>query len=555
MKKYLFSRFLKFIFTLAIIIYINSCNSQNLPLENTNNPTPVSQTVVQASSCGSRASGIKDNPVAAKYAKVSPWTSNIKWNCVYNIKDFPSSSADASFNSARDAAFANGGGIVFFPAGIYNFTDNIYLKNSVVIRGETPSVTDAKSNSYNPPTKLVFPQYKPSLSGRGTDNKTAFKKILTTEQNKDSNIGIVNVDINRGGIDFSSTKDSDKNINQNIIIFGVRSNNVAEPEPQVPASFQNPWQRFSNRFSANIKVDASANTLIANNRLNDSVTDNFDQPNYIVKQNSGQSNITYQEGRKAKFNYTDHYGISLNRNTSSPNNLPNDPNRFPSFFRKGLVIQDNWIYHTMRVAIHATGDGLIIKDNVIRDDKNKQAWIDPTGTKEPKNAATFENRAIDWSGWNVLIEGNDFQVYRHQIMANNYWSIDGEGILIQECCGGTSVNGVTIRNNKGNSYIGIYKVPEIKNILITNNNIFENVTKPSASIYVNADTNRSKHRMDNVKIQNNIVSDSIFARASLGGEGNLIEGNVSKNGGDLSFSCGIKVGRNDGFVVKNCGHE
>jgi Pectate lyase superfamily protein len=539
--------------TAGIIIFINSCQSQIPPNQTVDSQSLPIQTITQSSKCDSPSNAPQDNPVATKYKdNAFSWTKNIKWDCVYNIKDFPASNIDASFNAARDAASANGGGIVYFPSGTYNFADNIYLKGGVVIRGDTPTVNDAKSNSYNPSTKLVFPQYKPSLSGSGTPNNTAFKKILTTNSNKDSNLGVVNVDINRAAIEFSSPENSEKITNQNIIVFGVRSNNVADPEPRVPESFQNPWQRFSNRFAANIKIQAFANVLISNNRLNDAVTDNFEQPNYIVKQLRGNSTVTYPEGEKAKFNYTNHYGISLNRFSSTPKEFPNDPNRFPNFFRKGLVIQDNWVYHTMRVAIHATGDGLIIKNNQIKDEKNKQVWIDPTGTKQPQNAATFENRAIDWSGWNVTIDGNDYEVYRHKIADGNYESIDGEGILIQECCGGTSVNGVKISNNTGNSYIGIYKVPQVKNVLIAANKILTNITNTPA-IYVNADTNGSKNRMDNVKIQNNTLSNGILARASLGGSDNSIEGNWSNNGGDISYSCEIKVENNIGFAIKQCG--
>ncbi len=547
------TRFCQFFLTAGIIIFINSCHSQISPTQTVDSQTSASQTITQSSKCGNRSNAPQDNPIAAKYKENAfPWTKNIKWNCVYNIKDFRASTIDASFNAARDAASANGGGVVYFPAGTYNFADNIYLKDGVVIRGDTPAVNDAKSNSYNPSTKLVFPEYKPSFSGSGTPNNTAFKKILTTNPSKDSNIGVVNVDINRAAIEFSLPENSDKNTNQNLVIFGVRSNNVAEPEPRVPESFQNAWQRFSSRFAANIKIQAFANVLISNNRLNDAVTDNFNQPNYIVRELRGNSTVTYPEGEKATFNYTDHYGISLNRFSSTPDKLPNDPNRFPNFFRKGLVIQDNWVYHTMRVAIHATGDNLIIRNNQIRDEKNKQAWIDPTGTKQPQNAVTFENRAIDWSGWNVTIDGNDYEVYRHKISGGNYESVDGEGILIQECCGGTSVNGVKISNNTGNSYIGIYKVPEVKNVLIVGNKISNNITN-SLGIYVNADTNRTKNRMDNVKIQNNTLSNGIFAKASLGGSNNYIEGNRSNNNGELSYSCEIKVENNIGFAIKQCG--
>lgn len=536
-------RFCQFLFTAVIIIFLNSCNSQTNQIDSQTYPT---QTITQSSKCGSKNSGVIDNPIGAKYGESAfNWTNNIKWNCVYNIKDFPAPTIDTSFNAARDAASSNGGGIVYFPGGTYTFADNIYLKDGVVIRGDTPTINDAKSSSYNPSTKLVFPQYKPNLSGSGTPNNTAFKKILIAEEIKNGNIGIVNVDINRAAIEFSSLGKL-----QNVVIFGVRSNNVANPEPRVPESFQNPWQRFSNRFAANIDIKAFANVLISNNRLNDAVTDNFDQPNYLVKELRGNSTLTFTEGDKAKFNYTNHYGISLNR-YSSPKEFPNDPNRFPDFFRKGLVIQDNWVYHTMRVAIHATGDGLIIRNNQIRDEKNKQVWIDPTGTKQPQNAATFENRAIDWSGWNVNIEGNDYEVYRHKIAGGNYESIDGEGILIQECCGGTSVNGVKIINNTGNSYIGIYKIPQVKNVLISDNKILNNLN--NLSIYVDADTNQTKNRMDNVKIQNNTVSSGIVAKASNGGSNNLIEENKSNNNGDLSYSCGIQVQRNTGFAIKQCG--
>ncbi len=552
-KNSFFTRFCQFFLTAGIIIFLNSCNYQISPNQTADSQTSATQPITQLSKCGSRSNAPQDNPIATKYKdNAFAWTKNIKWNCVYNIKDFPASTIDASFNAARDAASANGGGVVYFPGGTYNFADNIYLKDGVVIRGDTPAVNDAKSSSYNPATKLVFPQYKPSLSGNGTPNTTAFKKILTTNPSKDSNIGVVNVDINRGAIEFSSAENSDNNTNQNIIVFGVISNNVADPEPRVPESFQNPWQRFSNRFAANIKIQSFANVLISNNRLNDAATDNFNQPNYIIKQLRGNSTVTYPEGEKAKFNYTDHYGISLNRFSSTPKQLPNDPNRFPNFFRKGLVIQDNWVYHTMRVAIHATGNGLIIRNNQIKDEKNKQAWVDPTGTKQPQNAATFENRAIDWSGWNVTIDGNNYEVYRHTIAGGNYESIDGEGILIQECCGGTSVNGVTISNNTGNSYIGIYKVPQVKNVLIAGNKVLTNITNTPA-IYVSADTNGSKNRMDNVKIQNNTLSNGILARASNGGINNVIQGNRSNNGGDISYSCGIKVEKNVGFVIKQCG--
>ncbi|MCC3428535.1 MAG: hypothetical protein JGK08_00135, partial [Microcoleus sp. PH2017_04_SCI_O_A] len=151
--------------------------------------------------CGSSSGGPTDNPIDSRYGKQSyPWTSEIKWSCAYNIQDFQGGTLIDRFNFARDIAAANGGGVVYFPAGTYEFPDSIYLKSGVVIRGETPAMTDAKQTLYNPPTKFVFPKYEPQLSGMGSPNSTAFKRIFTENPNTDSNIGVVNLDINRSPI-------------------------------------------------------------------------------------------------------------------------------------------------------------------------------------------------------------------------------------------------------------------------------------------------------------------------------------------------------------------
>lgn len=504
-----------------------------------------------SSNCGSPSGGPADNPIASLYGNNAyPWTNELKWGCVYNIKDFNGGNAGDRFNAARDAASANGGGVVYFPAGTYNFNDGIQLADGVVIRGDTPGVKDAKSDSYQPPTKLVFPKYEPKLSGSGTPNDTAFKTITTSSPNTDSNIGLVDVEVNRAAIALRS--DIDKGTNQNIVIFGVRSNNVAEPEPTVPdTSFQEPWQRYSYRFATNIKVNAFANILVANNRVNDNITDNYDQPGYKIQARKNNSIITF-EGGEVPFNYTNHYGIAVNRGKSGGFKNGATPQQEPGLFRKGIVIRDNWVYHTMRVAIHASGDGLIIKDNIVRDEAGKQWWVDPTGKKETTGAVTLENRAIDWSGANVLVDGNDYQVYRHRIGNSKYLSTDGEGILIQECCGGTVVNGATISNNQGNAYIGLYKVRDIKDVKITGNRLNSNITNTSL-IYVVADTNDRPFSVENVLVKDNQVAGSILVKGSAGGSGNVIENNVGDGSGNISYSCSVnEVRNNQGFEVKPC---
>ena len=499
--------------------------------------------------CGSPSGGPTDNPIAAKYGNNAyPWTEAIKWDCVYNIQDFSGATMGDRFQAARDAAAA--GGVIYFPAGTYRFNDNLYLNDGIVLRGETPAVTDAKSQDYSPPSQLVFPKYEPRLSGNGTPNETAFKKILTANSDRDSNLGLINLDINRAAI--SLVGNSETGNNKNIIVFGIGSNNVAEPDPNVPdLSFQAAWMRFSYRFGTNIKLQAKENILVANNRINDAPTDNYEQPGYQVRSRDQKSVVTYQDGSKVPFNYTDHYGIVVNRSKSGGFQLAATPNSEPGLFRKGLVIRDNWVYHTMRVGIHASGDGLVIQDNQITDNPRKTSWVHPTGLREPRGADTFENRAIDWSGWNVKVEGNEYEVYRHRILDSKYFSTDGEGILIQECCGGTKVNGATIKNNQGNGYIGFYKNQDIKNVIIEGNQLSDNITN-TPLIYVVADTNNRPYQMEDVTVENNTVEGSILVKASAGGQRNLIKNNQGNNRGNIEASCHVNVRGNSGFEEKPC---
>ncbi len=489
-----------------------------------------------------------DNPVAAAYGPAAyPWTDEIPWDRVFDVTDYPGADDTARYNAARDAAAAAGGGVVYFPAGTYTFSGDLYLKDGVVIRGADPTgITDATVAGYAPPTRFEFPAYVPSLSGSGADNSAAFKKITTTTPATDSNIGIVNVDVNRAAISFPGGVSGS---NRNIVLHGVRSNNVAEPDSGVPASWQQQWQRWSYRFAANIRVQAYANVLVANCRLNDAVTDNFEQPGYVVSSTgaAGGTLTTLTTGSQALFNYTNHYGIVVNRDGNS-SGLSVAPLSSPSLFRPGIVIRDNHVFHTMRVAIHAAGQGLVIKDNVVRDQNGKTAYVDPTGKKPVSNSATLENRIIDWSGWNVAVEGNDGEVFRHVLNGGTYMSVDGEAILAQECCGGTLVNGVAIRDNTVNSYIGLYKMQDIRNVDISNNT----VSGSDLGIYVNANTNSTSYAARDVSVSNNSVTDGpIILTAATGVTNCTITNNTGNNAAKskITRTDGVSISGNTGFTI------
>jgi hypothetical protein len=110
------------------------------------------------------------------------------------------------------------------------------------------------------------------------------------------------------------------------------------------------------------------------------------------------------------------------------------------------------MYKTARSAIHASGTGLVVKDNIVRDKINKVALVGATGTSfadaGAANASSYENIGIECTGINVLIENNNIEIYRHKwgagaLTANSLHTDDGEGIVGKNF----PFNGYTIRNN------------------------------------------------------------------------------------------------------------
>lgn len=538
-----------------------------------------------------------ENPISEAYPEAYPWTDSLKWNHIYNFLEHGGDTSKTTdntetLNQLTQEIAKQGGGTVFFPKGTYYFSDNVYLANGVIWRGEKPRQVDAKNNKFSPPSKLFFPEYTPGFKGNGTPNETAFKHISTHDPLNDSNIGLVYLDINRAGIElkgaqllpqagydptpYKITRKPRYGTNRNILIYGIRNNNVAKPAPNIPAGYQHAWQRWSYRFVHNIEIQAIENVLVANCRINDMPTDDFEQPGYLAKDPYKRDSIHVLQGHQAVFRYTDHYGIFVNKDRLVEG-LGVKPQHNPGLFRKGVVIRDNWVFNTMRVKIYASGKNMIIKDNVLRDRKGKRHWLDRSGEALSNYNETLECRGIDWGGEDVLIEGNDIQVYPQlRWHYNDSNSIDGEAILVQECCGGTYVNGLTIRNNKMNSYIGLWKMRDIKNVKIVDNTIdmdFQHIAQ-SPLIYVNADVTAKNwlkpgqtgsFRADNIEISGNRLDTDIhiipvyrgahiFFRGTAGTSNVVISDNrpvdITKTGVMLvTTPDSITIKNNEGFKV------
>jgi len=112
-----------------------------------------------------------DNPVASHYsgeAGYPAWTDHIRWEQVIDMSTYgnPGDTDFDKFEAARDELHLIGGGVLYYPAGVYDFSSapmdgpdgrGLMLKSGVVIRGEAPTTdTDASDGTYTLGTRFEF---------------------------------------------------------------------------------------------------------------------------------------------------------------------------------------------------------------------------------------------------------------------------------------------------------------------------------------------------------------------------------------------------------------
>ncbi len=125
------------------------------------------------------------NPIAQFYGNGNypTWTDDIKWSNVVNMATYANGNNDfEKFENARDQLATQGGGVLYYPAGIYNFSNHptgpqgrgLMLRKGVVILGDAPTTdVNATVDSANPglsalPTKFIFPFLTRATSTGGT---------------------------------------------------------------------------------------------------------------------------------------------------------------------------------------------------------------------------------------------------------------------------------------------------------------------------------------------------------------------------------------------------
>ena len=114
------------------------------------------------------------------------------------------------------------------------------------------------------------------------------------------------------------------------------------------------------------------------------------------------------------------------------------PSCFPWFFRRGLVIRDNYIYMNGRVGVNfsgggdskTVGSGTQIYNNHVEVASGTTCWT-VNGVKKATGHDTNENRGYDQKGFENNVTMNTGHINRQKVADTPYLTVDGEGILMQ----------------------------------------------------------------------------------------------------------------------------
>ncbi|MEQ8784820.1 MAG: hypothetical protein RIC55_00915 [Pirellulaceae bacterium] len=482
-----------------------------------------------------------DDPAAA--LKLG-WTGSLKWGNVVDVTRFDGRDWHEKLTAAQRAVVEMGGGVVYFPAGKYQFRDHLKIKDGVVLRGADPrGVTEAANERYAPPTRFEFPRYEPSFGGDGAPIDSAFKGICLEYPAGGANTGVVNIDINRGHIHLLESEDHRCGANR--IVFGCVLRNAAVADPSVPYldEGQHAWQRFTARHHAAIDAKAAENLLVANNRLPKSGDDDFVMKGFVLRKSRGKTPVY-----DVPFDYDNRPGLYINHYCVGGAGGSGDdgtPQSHPYGFRKGTVIVDNYVYNTGRMGIGFCGDGVICSRNITRIEKD--VWRPTaTGRDATYGSSTNDNRAIEMRGWRWVVENNDCEVHRNWCADRSYLINDGEGLMHEDHCNSTVVDSRLV-GNKVNSYLSIYKCGPIDGLHVEGNDV--SIPGQIADIYVVANRNSGPQPCRNVTIVGNVTRSNGILLAGDPASGNVIQGNQHKSGrpGYLKNEAKAKVEGNKNY--------
>jgi len=414
-----------------------------------------------------------DNPVATFYSGPEgypAWTDSISWKNVINMKTYAKGKNEfEKFEKARDE-LSEGGGVLYYPAGTYDFTKRttkkeegrgLMLPHDVIIRGEAPAGHPlASDGKLVLTTKFIFP-YRERGGGKVPSDwnfiglQVEKKKTL---KNSTDHIGIAWVHLVGAGVafgpqvdwgkswtsaaDFKVKKGPDERMPDGThpfdglagggkkylgaghgrLVFGC----VIEDAPPLD-DFSDPGygpNGFSTqRYWARIAVYGSR-VLVANNYLPRS------QKNFTYSQRTTASKGE-KDTNKVQFDYGKTLGIDVNKELLI---AAREDGTSPGYFEPGVVVRDNWVFNHGHTGYSLAGNWVTIAGN-----HNERAVLhagEPRGTVLTLNGydvvgpdSDSRSRAFDLAGRNLWVHNN------HSANTGTTPGIDREAIVGRNAAG------------------------------------------------------------------------------------------------------------------------
>jgi hypothetical protein len=454
-----------------------------------------------------------DNPVATFYAGdegYPAWTASIRWSNVVDMKSYAKGKNDFErFEAARDEVARQGGGVLYYPAGIYDFKDapsdgphgrGLMLRSGVVIRGEAPSGNPlARHGRLELTTKFVF-AYRNRAGGEVPRDWSLIGLCPEPGQRvRDvNNVGICWVDLSGAAVFFGfdsnwgpawrsaegwqsklakpgwagrkadGTHPKDPfaggphednggkylGAGHGRLVFGCVLRDACVPNDCLDQGF-GPSGFFVERFVGRLSVYGSR-VMVANNLL--------PKPTKVFKYQ--QKTLARRQEKEAKvrtvmFDYGMTMGIDINKDLLGQ---VRQKGTVPGYFEEGVLVRDNYVWNHGNKGFNISGGWAVVQDN-----HNERTFLASgddvygvgggwtlTMDGYMVSNATDDNlaRAFDMAGRNLWIDRNSY---------NNTGSTpgnDGEGILCQ-LHGGTHVHSWAVTHNDGSGkpgYIGAWNV-------------------------------------------------------------------------------------------------
>lgn len=464
----------------------------------------------------------KNNPLQEFYGngKYPVWTDTIKWDNVIDMSVYETGTNwFEKFENARDQLHSEGGGVLYFPAGTYDFTDmpddtpdgrGLMLKTGVVIRGQTPiDYTKALDDTLGLKTIFKFP-YQNKGEGKNIPKGWNYIGIIPSEgeELKDvNNVGIVWVETDGAAIYwggqftfgdtwatagawysnkaskgrwadrvpdgthpmdiFAGASSSYIGAGSGRIVMGCALRNSAVVNDDLINLAKEKYDTISSfyatyKFGARVGIYGS-NVFVANNWLPKShKCFKYTQTTGITQQD--QCNQTFGcHQRTLIFDYGKTFGLDINKGFLNPYS-----NKEVGYKHENVIIIDNFVYNHGSKGYELSGKWFIVKNN-----RNERDYLqegdNPYGLGSGWEL-TLDGFYESLAGGNGCLSDNLSRAFDMSgafgwIDSNYYDNTgsspgnDGEGILWQAHGGMSSLESFALTNNDGKSgYMAGYDV-------------------------------------------------------------------------------------------------